>query len=300
MHALHRISIQPRLLIPWDGQTPIDRVLAFGHGIGGGQAHIDLLPLTTEAALHPPVTPDGMVSILPLHRTISPANCIIEVATDQRATLIVMATPCNPTGAFNPACLAAEIALASPIPVMLVHFDEHDLAAFPPAVRRLLVPLDGSLRAAQAIPFAERLARRLGLAVRLVTVIDLGRALPPAYVYDAEATAMMSAELRGEANWILRQAERMVGRNGVPVTSEILYGEVAPTLEAARQPGDVIVMTTHGIGGATRERLGSVAAKLVGHSAAPLIVTRSSLPKEIVVPTHGDLIRTQQVLQPTM
>lgn len=299
MHELITTGFQRKLLIPWDGLTPINQVLAFARPMAGDEAGLALLPLTTEAAAQPPIMSDCTVTVLPVPFATSPARGIIDVAAEQRAELILMATPCHPTGEFDPTCLAAEIALESHIPVMIVHFDCDDLTAFPPVVKRLLVPLDGSLRAAQAIPFVERLARRMSVPVHLVTVIDVKRALPPALAYDLEASADMSAELRGEAGWALRQAERMVNRHGVPVTSDIRHGEIVEALEAARQTGDVMVMTTHGIGNAAQDRLGSVAAKLVGDSAAPLIVMRSSLPKEIVVAAHGDRIHYQPLSQPT-
>lgn len=286
-----------RILIPWDGLTPIKQVLAFARTIAGDDARLDLLPVAQDAAL--PSGLDGAVTVLDRPRATSPSRGIIDVAASEHSDLILMATPCHPSEDLDPGCLAAEIALDSPIPVMVVHFDCDDLTAFPPKIKRLLVPLDGSLRAAQAIPLAERLARQMKLPVHLVTVIDLNRALPPAYAYDPEAAATMSAELRGEAGWALRQAERMVNRNGVLVTSDIVNGEVVPSLEAARQPGDVVVMTTHGIGTATRERLGSVAARLVTQTTTPLVIMRSSLPADLVVAAHGDQIRYQPISRPT-
>lgn len=288
-----------RILIPWDGLTPIKQVLAFARTIGGEDARLELLPVAPDGATVPPDVLGGSVTVLDSPRATSPAHAIITVAASQKTDLILMATPCHPGAELDPGCLAAEIALDSPIPVMVVHFDCDDLTAFPPPVKRLLVPLDGSLRAAQAIPFAERLAHTMRLPVHLVTVIDLNRALPPAFAYDPEAAATMNAELRGEAGWALRQAERMVSRNGVPVSSDILSGEVVPSLEAARQPGDVVVMTTHGIGTATRERLGSVAAHLVTETTMPLVIMRSSLPADVVVAAHGDRIRYQPITRPT-
>lgn len=290
-------ALPARILIPWDGLTPIKQVLAFARSLGGDSTRLELLPVTEDAAL--PAGLDDTVTVLDRPQATSPARGIIDVAASERASLVLMATPCHPSEELDPGCLAAEIALDSPIPVMVVHFDCDDLTAFPPQIKRLLVPLDGSLRAAQAIPFAERLAHQMKLPVHLVTVIDLNRALPPAYAYDPEAAATMSAELRGEAGWVLRQAERMVSRNGVPVTSDIINGEVVPSLEAAREPGDVVIMTTHGIGTATRERLGSVAAQLVTQTTVPLVIMRSSLPADLVVAAHGDRIRYQPISRPT-
>lgn len=300
MQSSRPSSSPARLLIPWDGLTPIRQVLAFARTLARDGAMLALLPLTPEAAAQPPIYPLDTVTVLPVPRSGSPAHGIIEAAAADRTELILMATPCHPTGEFDPTCLAAEIALESPVPVMVVHFDCEELTAFPPLVKRLLVPLDGSLRSAQAIPLAERLARRMGLPVHLVTVIDINHALPPAFAYDPEASADVSAELHGEAGWALREAERLVSRHGVPVTSDIRWGEIVPSIEDARREGDVIVMTTHGIGGATQERLRSVAACLLSDSAAPLILMRSSQPTEIVVTAQGDRTKVRPLAWPTI
>jgi nucleotide-binding universal stress UspA family protein len=215
--------------------------------------------------------------------TTDPTSTIAAVAAEHAIDLILMATPCQTSRKLDPACLAAQIALDSPIPVMVVHFACDNLAAFPPSITRVLVPVDGSTRAAQALPVAGTLARRLGVPVQLVMVLDPKQVLPPAYADDSDATATMVASLTHDAHWALIQAERILRSYQVEAGSDFLYGPVISSLEAAIDPGDVIVMTTHGIGGAPRGRLGSVAARLLADDPCPLVILRGSPQEEIVV-----------------
>lgn len=301
----------PGILIPWDGLTPLNQVVTFAHMLGGQDVNLTLLSLmpahTADNALSADSTACRLeqatvlssIDVLDLPDVGSdPASGIAMVAAERNVDLILMATPCHPAGALDPSCLAAQFALDSPIPVMIVHFECDNIAAFPPPIRRLLVPLDGSTRATQALPFAADLARRLRLPVQLVMVIDPVQVLPPAYAHDADAAAEMVASLKHDAHWVLTQAEQLLAHQGVTVNSDLVYGPVVSSLKAAVQPGDVLVMTTHGIGSAPRSRLGSVAARLVADVPGPLVIMRGIPPAEIVVRARGEAVPYGYPVQP--
>jgi nucleotide-binding universal stress UspA family protein len=284
-----------RILIPWDGLTPINQVLSFARVLGGQGANLTVLCVVPECAAASAISngeegdqlasgsvrPPVEVLDLPA-ADADPATVIETVAAERAVDLILVATPCQTAEELDPSCLAARLALDSPIPVMVVHFACDNLAAFPPPITRLLVPLDGSTRAVQVLPFAVSLASRLNLPVRLVMVIDPARILPPAYAYDPDASAEMVAGLTNDAHWALSQAEQMLASQGIEVRSDLFHGPVISSLGAAVKPGDVMVMTTHGIGGAPRGRLGSVAARLLADVPGPLVIMRGSPPSEIV------------------
>ena len=303
MHDPHPRDDALSMLIPWDGLTPINQVLTFTRALGGQDARLMLLPVAPELTAatarsvlkptHPPV----QVLDLP-EGSEDPAPGIEAVATAQHVDLILMATPCHPAEQLDPSSLAATIALDSPTPVMVVRFDCDDLASFPPSLGRLLVPLDGSLRAAQALPLAANLASRLQVPVRLVMVIDPVQVLPPAYAYDPGAADMLTG-IRGEAAWALTQAERLLAHRGVNVSADLRTGPVVRSLEAAVKPGDVLVMATHGIGGAPGSRLGSVAARMVTDVRVPLVILRGSQPVDIVIDAHDERLRYQPLSRPT-
>jgi nucleotide-binding universal stress UspA family protein len=123
-------------------------------------------------------------------------------------------------------------------------------------LQTILVPLDGSELAEQALPYASALAR----ATRGRLVL-LGAALP-------------SREMAEQAQTELGQ---VAGRlRGVGVASEVrVY--VAPTDEAIRdasrqEHADFIVMTTHGRFGVDRWVHGSVADAVLRQADVPLLV----------------------------
>ena len=295
------------ILIPWDGLTPINQVLTFARSLGGRDARLAVLPvapalkaggariaeLAESQSELKPMHPLVQMIELPAVRA-DPVAGIGAVAAKHDVDLILMATHCHPAGELDPSCLAAQLALDSPTPVMVVQFDCTNLAAFPPRITRLLVPLDGSIRAAEALPFTVSMASRLRVPVRLVMVIDPVQALPPAFAYDPTASDML-AGLRGEAHWTLTQAEQLLARRGVRVSSDLLTGPVVRSLEAAVEPGDVLVMTTHGLGSALRGRLGSVAARMVADIPAPLIIMRGSPPVDVAVGAFDERNRYQLV-----
>ncbi|MDQ3442356.1 MAG: universal stress protein [Chloroflexota bacterium] len=299
------------ILIPWDGNIPIDALLALAGSIGGPEAHLLLLPVTAghvdDGGMDHASSPnrEALESTRPrlewLERSDStdPAMEVVATAARRDADLILMATTCHPGGAIDASCLAARLALDSPTPVMVVHLEGDLSTAVPAPISRLLIALDGSARAAQSLPLAASLAGRLGVAVALVMVIDPRRVLPPAYAYDSEASAEMIARLRGEAHGALSQAERQLANEGVTVTSELLYGPVIESIEAAVQPGDVLVLTTHGVGGATQSQLGSVAAQLVADNPGPLLIMRGSPLNSIVASGHGERGPYESFSRPT-
>jgi nucleotide-binding universal stress UspA family protein len=141
----------------------------------------------------------------------------------------------------------------------------------PGHVKRLIVPLDGSELATGAIPVARALAQRLAVPVVLVRAVDLAEVLgpvgdllmiPPKVVDDAEAEARRSLE---EVATALRE-------EGVEAAVEVWIGPAFNAIAEAAQPGDVIVLCSHGRSGVSRWLLGSVAEKLVREGPVPVVL----------------------------
>lgn len=152
-----------------------------------------------------------------------------------------------------------------------------------PAIRRVLVPLDGSPLSETALLPAARLARGLGAAVVLVRVpgvnVTVGSPYPPAA---GGAGAPGAGEQSREAGAYLSSvAERLRG-DGVEVAGvEVREGSPAATiLELAREQADVIAMATHGRGGVKRWLLGSVSDKVVRGADMPVLLTRPDDPRD--------------------
>lgn len=122
--------------------------------------------------------------------------------------------------------------------------------------RAIMVPLDGSPLAEQALSVGASLARRTGAALHLVSA----RTSP-------EADGDMPSYLASIANAV--EVEQ-----GLPARVAVLHGAAADVLlEYARSaPIDLIVLTTHGRGGLKRWWLGSVADQLLRRSGTPLLL----------------------------
>lgn len=278
-----------RILIPWDDDTVLDSLLAFARRMGGSNSHIMLLPTGTsgiEGGVSRRASNTVPFEIVQVSRdetraTIS-AVAIAGIAAQRAADVIVMATTCQPGGKLDCSCVATQIALDSPIPVMLLRWNRETQAPFPSSITRLLILLDGSSRAIQSLPFATRLARRLRVGVHLVMVIDPAQVLPPAFARDPEAEDLIGG-LREDAHCALKRAEHLLERQDVEVTSSLLYGPVIASIEEMIEPGDLVMMTTQGRGSTPHGRLGSVTARMIADVLDPLVVMRGTPLAEFVV-----------------
>ncbi|HET8852401.1 MAG TPA: universal stress protein [Ktedonobacteraceae bacterium] len=149
---------------------------------------------------------------------------------------------------------------------------------------KILIPLDGSLRAEQAIPVAARIARASGGSVMLLRVVSIPVEYTP-HMYGSYSTAVVhnlrDAKLEEAKHYLAAtaQSEPLVG---IRTETEAFSGAAAPTIldVARKQHIDLIVMCSHGYTGFKRWMLGSVAQQVARHSSAPVLVLRDggSLP----------------------
>jgi nucleotide-binding universal stress UspA family protein len=139
-------------------------------------------------------------------------------------------------------------------------------------LRSILVPLDGSRFAEQALPLATALARAAGAHLRLAAVHeprpDLARSPGQA---DLQA---QDRAVRDATRTYLR--DTAAGLAGLDTATRLLEGIPGPALAAAleHEPPDLVVMSTHGRGPLSRFWLGSVADHLLRHSPVPLLLVR--------------------------
>jgi nucleotide-binding universal stress UspA family protein len=149
-----------------------------------------------------------------------------------------------------------------------------------PLVARIVVPLDGSALATEALPVAAEMASLLGVPVHLVRVVetDMVRAAVQAGSQAAAAYARTRDELRRQAADELEAHARALLSQDLMVTTEVRTGNPATELLDVIAPTDLVVMTTHGRGGVRRWLLGSVADKLVHQAAAPVLLVRAGDP----------------------
>jgi nucleotide-binding universal stress UspA family protein len=176
--------------------------------------------------------------------------------------------------------------------------------------RSILVPLDCSPLAEQAVPLASRIAERAGGKVRLVLVHQ-----PPSPPLEpAAAKLFTSIELatRKSERGYLRATQAKLREGGTRLSSAVtLTGAAGPgpaLVNYVREMGiDLVVMATHGRGGIRRAWLGSVSDHLIRNLEIPVLLVRpregeSALDRwpgagRILVPLDGSPL-AEEALEP--
>jgi len=164
--------------------------------------------------------------------------------------------------------------------------------------RSILVPLDGSPFAEQALPLARELARATRSKLRLVLVHELPG--PPVDVASARLyTSIEVAVRKSERAYLQGVAARLREASPTRVHTALLGGPIGPALATYVEEigADLIVMSTHGRGPFRRFWLGSVADHLVRTAEVPVLLVRPSeeatgqapppVIQEILVPLDG-------------
>jgi nucleotide-binding universal stress UspA family protein len=140
-------------------------------------------------------------------------------------------------------------------------------------IRRILVPLDGSLLAESAIPHAAALARAFRSEVVLLRVVGGGPAA------DLGAVDSLGWRFqRAEAESYLQEVSSRFRAEGVPSTRVVEAGKASEQiLEAARRRGvDLVVVSTHGEGGGTDYHLSGTASKVISSAECSVLVVPSA------------------------
>jgi nucleotide-binding universal stress UspA family protein len=139
---------------------------------------------------------------------------------------------------------------------------------------RILVPLDTSELAEQALPHAAELARRFEGELELVTVVQGSReeALEghdPQSDWDPRAL---------EAQEYIEGVAGRLSQEGLSVQTTIRWGDVAEEIMAhsAESDCDLIVMCTHGRSGLGRWVYGSIADRTLRYARVPVLLVRAA------------------------
>ena len=138
--------------------------------------------------------------------------------------------------------------------------------------RSILVPLDGSSHAEQALSVATAIAKATRCDLHLVHVFrEFVVDELPFYGFSGEA-ARVAAE-----NFILAKALRLQRVLESRVDGALLDGSTAPAIaeRAAKVGADLIVMGSHGRTGASRLWLGSVADAVIRSAPIPVLMVRN-------------------------
>lgn len=295
------------LLVPYDGSANAEAVLPYVSRLADGQREVILLQVVPEAQAICGPRGEVMLSAEDLQSASAaaanatleraaaalqnlaqdvritkivaagdPAECIIEAATKHGArTILLSSQGASATGPGGFGSVVGRVVRTAPVPVMVV--PARAQVSGNSSMHRLIVAHDGSERAERMLSLVSDLASRLDAHVHVVTVVQDEEGPIPAAV-----AAQMDPHLREEAladarNTAQRQVEAAGAgllRHGLSATWEVRAGPAAPAIIDVCAPHDVLVITSHGRGGA-RWMLGSVAEKLIRESPVPVILLRT-------------------------
>jgi nucleotide-binding universal stress UspA family protein len=178
--------------------------------------------------------------------------------------------------------VTAEVVQAAPTPLLLLRPQENSgpystVNAKAVLYQTVIVPLDGSSFAEQALEQAHMLASAVNATLLLVSIVPPPNAI--AIQRDKEAISLMRTLLQTE----MEKRTRYLEQRAEPLRKQ---GAVAQTHVATGHPADkilrlstqhqhsLLVMTTHGRSGLQHLFLGSVAMKVIQGAHAPVILVR--------------------------
>ena len=296
------------LLVPLDGSAFAEHALPFAASIARRagatlrvvRVHVPVASLysgnelvadlTLDAKIRENETAylDGVVKRLaeivpvPVSRILADgpvADALREQSLASAADLVVMATHGRgPLSRFWLGSVADTLVRCLPMPILLVRPQEEvPTLAAEVRLRRILIPLDGSVLAEQILGPATELGSLTQAEFTLLRVVE--PFMPPPH----QLLGPLFDQLAREAQiYVDGVAERLRGQS-LRVETRVVFNRFASAAileEAQVHVSDLIALETHGRGGLTRMLLGSVADKVVRGALTPLLLHRPSAKTE--------------------
>lgn len=289
-----------RLLVPLDGSSIAEQAIPFAQSIAPPDGEIVLFTAVPEVApllaqLASPIAsaPDAYeaAALAAAQRTLEeaairygqsrgtsplrsltaagdPAAAILRISDEREIDMVVMTT--RGRGAIGRSVhgsVADRVTRCSRVPVLLIHPRDTGAPPHSGSIERLVVPLDGSSRAESSLPLVIALATRLRVPVLLVRVVSVMSITAWPEEYRALVT-----QSEQDAGQYLATIAANLAHEGIVTSTLELDGSPFFAISDATEPGDVVVITSHGRGGVLRWFLGSVAEKLVREAPVPVLV----------------------------
>jgi nucleotide-binding universal stress UspA family protein len=138
--------------------------------------------------------------------------------------------------------------------------------------KKILLPLDGSEVAEFALPAVETLAKALNAGVCVMRAYY-------AHVFPGIEPGLAQKAAMREAEVYVQKIEKRLKDQGIDVDTHTRYeADAAKAIldHSLRNKIDIIVMSTNGHGFLEHWLLGSVAEKVIHHSAIPVFLIRAN------------------------
>ena len=135
-------------------------------------------------------------------------------------------------------------------------------------IRTILVPVDFSKPAEQAMNYALRLARIFGSQIRLLHVIEASTV-----VTDSMTWVDFYSQVKAVTQPMLENLAKTIRQAGVQVKADLVRGTAYAEIvkQARRHRVDLIVIGTHGRTGLQHLMMGSVAERVVRMAPCPVL-----------------------------
>ncbi len=300
-------------LVPLDGSQPAERALDYAKrlAVGSGGRIIIIAAIHGHAPRGTDAAQAQVEDIRNAELTLSehvaglkqegiradqhvycgqPGHVILKAIHDLGADIVVMSTHGH-SGLRRVVygTVADQVLRHSTVPVLLVPLNCEQ--SWISGSCQIVLPLDGSELAEEAVQPAARLAASLGAGITLLEVVQPTPVANP----DDAALAFDADIAMSKARGYLTTVEGRPEVASVCTEKLALVGQPAATIcaEAEREHAAAIVMATHGMGGVAHLVLGSVATSVLQTCRRPLLLI---CPKAIAghpnhVQTHAGVPR---------
>ncbi|MDA0262571.1 MAG: universal stress protein [Chloroflexi bacterium] len=295
-----------RILVPLDGSPLAERILPFVRLLGRRfDSHVQLLRMTDSRVAYltglaseeygefvpvdqgkeaqdyldgiaETLSEDGLEVSSSVHEDVGPAAGILEEAERLPATLIAMCTHGRSgVGRWLIGSVTDKIMRSATVPTLVTRAAGAPTQTAEAVIGNIIIPLDGSDLAEQALPHGVSLARELGLGLTLARAVPSVESISRYFEYSVGAFEHLSSDRDKQADEYLDGIVESLDQPGGPeVEKKLLYGDPAvEIIEVAKEmPTSLVVMTSHGRSGISRWALGSVADRVVRHSEFPVLL----------------------------
>jgi nucleotide-binding universal stress UspA family protein len=294
-----------RILVPLDGSATAEAVLPYAEAFAAGfktsvelMSVIDIGAMTTHLAADKAPHLDTIIateeknsasylenvakifSRFPTECRIvrgHPAEAILETTSEDRDTLIAMATH-GRSGAkrWLLGSVAEKVLRGTTNPLFLVRAAAAK-ASPQRIINSIVVPLDGSSLAEQILPTVSIWAQALDVEVTLIRAFEFpASAYYGSEFYLPDYDAFREKARKEAAVYLKEKADSLIGAGVRTVSTRTIEGPAADEIisYARTEPRAVIAMSTHGRSGVQRWILGSVTEKVVRHGDDPVLVVR--------------------------
>ncbi len=188
--------------------------------------------------------------------------------------------------------VAEKVVRGADVPVLLVRASRSPVVApaRAGALRCILVPLDGSIRAEAVLPYVKRLARYpFDLRVTVLCVVPDG---VPATAGQLGIGSDDDTGWQDRASMYLASVCADLASSGVEAKANVRLGRPDLQITEAAEEGsvDLITMCSHGNSAADSSAFGNVAAQVLHNSPVPVLLVPTSEPAEAPPHLQGPMV----------